>query len=252
VDIVNAWGAGLRDRLIERYLGRLTVAWTEDKEAQARTPPALRHWLTLQRGDALQGRIGLVWEQARPDVLETRTEVDGLPEPKLRFSLLLDILGWTLTLVAFGCWVWFVVVDWQRIWNRVSTFGSGYDATHATKLEVLWLLVGWALSPAIAIGIVALIRAQIEAAAATWQRLRVQAFHKKELNQSLESMVQEALGEAAKDGKACLALGQAHIGQPHPVHPNLVWAAKGRYQPADGFTWASDAPDSLEVVPKAE
>jgi len=65
-------------------------------------------------------------------------------------------------------------------------------------------------------------------------------------------MVQELLKESIQDPKACLALGQAHIGQPNPVHPALVWAANGQYNPAEGFKWASEDPSSLAVVPKGE
>lgn len=251
-DIANAWGARLQDRLAERYSGRFTVDWTEDKTMLALTPPAIRQWLTLQRGNTFQGRIGLVWDHEHPGRLQIRTEVDPLPRPDLPIKNLFDLLGLIMGVIGFGIWVWFAVVDWHRIWNRVSSFGSGYDATHATKLEVLWLLVGWGLTPAIGVGIAGLIRAQIETVAAAWQRRRVQAFTRKDLGQTLEAMVQNMLKEASLDPKACLALGQAHIGEPHPVHPNLVWSAKGQYKPAEGFTWASDDPDSLTVAPKPE
>lgn len=251
-DIVNAWGARLRDRLTERYSGRFTVDWTEDKEAPSRPLPAFHQWLTLKRRDTCHGCIGLVWDQEQPGLLRIRTEAGSLPKPEIRIHRLLDMLSGILGVAGFGSWVWFAVVDWRRIWNRVSTFPSGYDATHATKLEVLWLLVGWALSPAVGIMIAELVRAWAENLAAAWQRRRVQAFAKKELDQILETLIQDALKETSQDPKVCLALGQAHLGHPHPVHPNLVWAAKGRYKPAEGFTWASEDSDSLAVVPKAD
>lgn len=252
VAIANAWGAGLRDRLAEAGPGRSTVAWTEDKDAPTLAPPALRQWLVLRRGGTLLGRVGLRWDQAQPGLLRVLTEVDALPEPELRFEVVLDILAWVLGLAAFGTWVWFAVVDWRRVWNRVFTFTTGYDATHATHLEVVWMLLGWALSPAVAVLLVELLRARIKAMAAAWQRRRVQAFTRRELDPALEAAIQELLKEAAGDPGATLALGQAHPGQPHPVHANLVWAANGRYQPAAGFTWASDDPASLAVVRKAE
>jgi hypothetical protein len=251
-DIVSAWGARLRDRLTERYPGRFTVDWTEDKEAPARPRPALHQWLILRRGTAIHGCIGLVWDQEQPGLLRIRTEADALPRPEMRIHRLLDGVSGILGVAGFGSWVWFAVVDWRRIWNRVSTFASGYDATHATKLEVLWLLVGWALSPAVGIMIGGLVRAWIENLVAAWQRRRVQAFARRELDQALEAMVQETLKETALDPKVCLTLGQAHLGHPHPVHPNLVWAANGQYKPAEGFTWASEDSDSLAVVPQAE
>lgn len=252
VGIVEAWGGRLRDRLSERYSGRYTVAWTEDKEAPARTPPSLRHWLTIWRGKTLQGRAGLVWDQAQPRLLRLRTEAQGLPGPELRIDRVFEVLNWLLGVVGFGLWVWFVKVDWQRIWNRLSTFPSGYDATHATKLEVLWLLVGWALSPAVAVIVAGMIRALVEAAAEAWQRRRVLGFNRKDLDGTLESIVQVTLQESTQDPQACVALGQAHLGQPHPVHPNLVWAANGQYNPAEGYRWASEDPASLDVVRKSD
>jgi hypothetical protein len=67
--------------------------------------------------------------------------------------------------------------------------------------------VGWALTPAICVGIVALLKGQIEHLAAAWQRRRVRAFNGKELGPALEALVQEALTEATADPKVCLALG---------------------------------------------
>ena len=251
-DIANAWCVRLRDRLAERYPGPYTVAWTEDKEAPARTPAGLRHWLTLRREGTLQGRISLAWDQTRPGLVRIRTEVASLPAPDIRIGGLLDVLDWVLGAAGFGLWIWFVVGDWRRVWNRVSTFASGYDATHATKLEVFWLMLGWALSPAIAVMLVEFLRARIEILAEAWQRRRVRAFTRKDLDRVLDSLVQEVLNETTRVPEVCLALGQAHPGQPHPIHLNLVWAAGGKYNPAEGFRWASEDPSSLDVVPAGD
>jgi len=249
--IVNAWGSRLRDLLTERYPGPFTVAWTEDKEAPSRTPPAFRQWLAIGRGRTFRGRIGLRWDRAQPGLLQVRTELDALPKPDNPFNGVLNVLEWILGLAAFGCWVWFAIADWSRIWNRVFSLQNGYDATHATNLEVVWLLLGWALSPAVAVLAIELIRSRVEAMVAAWQCRRVQSFTRKDLDPGLEAAVQSILKNAAEDPAHCLAFGQAHIGQPHPTLQNLVWAADGRYQPAAGFTWASVEPGSLDVVPKA-
>lgn len=248
--IVNAWGSRLRDLLTERYPGPFTVAWTEDKEAPSLTPSAFRQWLVIQRGRTFRGRIGLRWDQARPGLLQIRTEVEALPKADNPFNGLLNVLEVILGVAAFGSWVWFAIADWSRIWNRVFSLQNGYDATHATNLEVVWLLLGWGLSPAVAVLAVELIRSRSGIMVAAWQRHRVQAFNRKDLAPALEAAIQGILKAAAADSADCLAFGQAHIGQPHPVHPNLVWAAGGRYQPAQGFTWASDEPGSLDVIPK--
>lgn len=251
-DLVNAWGARLRDCLDEHYSGRFKATWTEDKEAPTLRPPALRQWLTLQRGRTVHGRVSLAWDQERPDLLRLGTQADALPKPEIRIHGVLDVMDWLAGTAAFGSWVWFAVVDWRRVWNRVFTFTTGYDATHATHLEVVWFLLGWALSPAVAVLLVELLRARIEIMAEAWQRRRVRAFSRKDLDPTLAGLVQELLRESSQDPKLCLALGQAHKGQPHPTHPDLVWAENGQYQPAEGFRWASEEAGSLAVVPKGE
>ncbi len=51
---------------------------------------------------------------------------------------------------AFGLWVWFAISDWSRVWNRIaSTFGADRP-DRASKLEVGWFAVGWAVGPAFA------------------------------------------------------------------------------------------------------
>ncbi len=37
-------------------------------------------------------------------------------------------------------------------------------------------------------------------------------------------------------------------GTPHDIYPNVVWNAEGQLEPAPGFEWASDDPDSYDVV----
>lgn len=56
---------------------------------------------------------------------------------------------------AFGLWVWFVVVNWGRLWARVTSFSAGPG--RASKLEVAWMLVGWVMGPVFAVAIVAVI-----------------------------------------------------------------------------------------------
>lgn len=59
----------------------------------------------------------------------------------------LAVLG---AVAAFGLWVWFVISDWSRIWGRIaSTFGADRP-DRASKLEVGWFAVGWAVGPVVA------------------------------------------------------------------------------------------------------
>jgi len=69
---------------------------------------------------------------------------DGAPRPTWAARVASGI-GALAALGAFGLWVWFAIENAGRVWERVSSFGPGPG--RATKLEVAWLLVGWAVGP---------------------------------------------------------------------------------------------------------
>jgi len=72
----------------------------------------------------------------------------------------LRVLGSVAALGAFGLWVWFVIANFSRLWERVSSFGPGPG--RASKLEVAWALLGWAMGPVSAILIFACLAAGVE------------------------------------------------------------------------------------------
>ena len=80
------------------------------------------------------------------------------------------VLGGAAALGAFGLWVWFVVSNFGRLWERVSNFAPGPG--RATKLEVGWALVGWAMGPVFAIAIFACLAAGIDSVVARLRRRR--------------------------------------------------------------------------------
>lgn len=248
--LVNAWGAALRDGLSQRYAHGFELSWTQEEEASQQNPPVILHWLTLKKGPDLVGRIRLAWESEEPGLLRIHMETEHLPEPPIPLDRFLDVLAVAGAILAFGGWIWFVIQDWHRVWNRVSSFAGGYDAEHATKLEVFLVLVGWAMAPITAIFLVEIVRGRFKALGQWAQRRRVQTFAQQELEGVLTDLLQKQLQGCQTDAQACLRLGQAHPGSPHPVYPNILWAGDGKYQPAEGFQWVSESPECLDVIPK--
>jgi len=85
--------------------------------------------------------------------------------PVGRLFGVLAVLG---AIAAFGLWVWFAITDWSRIWNRIaSTFGADRE-DKASKLEVGWLAVGWALGPAVAALVISMVGGWLDR---LWRRL---------------------------------------------------------------------------------
>lgn len=246
--IVDTWGGRLNEMLTEHYLGRLKVDWTLDQDAYNQNPPAILQWFALRKGSRLMGHIRLAWNPNQPDSLQIRTDSRTLPEAPTPPDPGVPVLDWVAALAGLGAWLWFAILDWHRIWNRVSTFSGGYDAEHATKLEIYLLALGWALGPILAIVLLQILRAGFGALGRAWQRLILWAFAKRELDQVLEQLIQNHLRACREDIQACLALGQAHPGSPLPMHANLVWGRDGKYLPAEGYRWNSEDPDSLDVA----
>ena len=79
----------------------------------------------------------------------------------------LRVLGGVAALGAFGLWVWFVIANFGRLWERVSSFGPGPG--RASKLEVAWALLGWAMGPVFAVAIFACLAAGADGIAARWR-----------------------------------------------------------------------------------
>lgn len=80
------------------------------------------------------------------------------------------VLGGAAALGAFGLWVWFVVSNFGRLWERVSSFGPGPG--RASKLEVAWALLGWIMGPVFVVAIFACLAGGIDSVVARWRRRR--------------------------------------------------------------------------------
>lgn len=228
----------------------MVVDWTQVEDAPNKNPPAIIQWLTLRKGSRLMGHIRLAWNSNQPDNLQIRTDSRTLPDAATLEDPGVPVLDWVAALAGLGAWLWFAIVDWHRIWNRVFSLSFGYDAEHATKLEIYLLALGWALGPILAIVILQIIRGGVDAVAGSWHRLVVWVFARRELDKVVEKLLQDRLQACREDPQVCLALGQAHPGSPHPIHANLVWGQDGKYLPAEGYCWASEDSNSLGVAPK--
>jgi hypothetical protein len=248
--MVNAWGGRLKMQLAEHYAGRLEVVWTDAEEASGQRPPGILQWLTLRQEARLMGRIRLAWHPGRPDSLQIRTEMKALPEAPIPLEPVLKTLTGVAVVAALGGWVWFVIQDWHRVWNRVSSFSGGYDAEHASKLEVYLVLLGWVIALGVAAVVMGILRLGFDGFGRLRQRVRVWAFARRELDQVLERLLGDRLEACRGNIQDCLNLGQAHPGNPLPTHAHLVWGQDGRYLPAEGYRWSSEDPASLDVAPK--
>ena len=191
----------------------------------------------------------MVWLAKAPDKLRISAGAEGLVMTASLAGRLFNVLAVLAAITAFGLWIWFVRVDWHRVWNRLSTFSPGYDDTHATKLEVYWLLMGWALGPAFAGFAFFLAGHWFDEIIHGYKMKRMAAFARRQLDGALAELVEQALAGCSRDGLQTANLGQAHTGAPHPTHPNIVYSEKGEFRPAAGYVWSSTDPASLEVKP---
>ena len=84
----------------------------------------------------------------------------GTDVPPSRVGKMAGALGVIGAVGGFGLWVWFVIENGGRVWARVTSFAPGPG--RASKLEVGWMLVGWAMGPVFALLILGAIGAWID------------------------------------------------------------------------------------------
>ncbi|MFO0931993.1 MAG: hypothetical protein U1E39_04710 [Planctomycetota bacterium] len=87
--------------------------------------------------------------------------------PKTMVGTAVRVLGAAAAVGAFGLWVWFVVANFGRLWERVSHFGPGPG--RASKLEVAWALLGWAMGPVFTIAAFAAVAYGFDSLVARWR-----------------------------------------------------------------------------------
>lgn len=145
LEMKAACAAALPPRTSEADARRLAAALKakyQGRFAAQETVVEKSLWVDLLRGTTLQGRVKITWESG---ILfaETSSTID--PNSVKVFKKFFEFVGMVAAIGAFGIWVWFAIHNWSRIWNRLS---FAETADRASKLEVGWLLVGWAVGPA--------------------------------------------------------------------------------------------------------
>jgi len=196
--LTRAWGRRLASGLAGTFKDRFEV-----RELEANVPggkPSVReHWVEVQKGSSLEGRIRIVWDSGRPAELVVDVASDVTSPPSTMFSRIFGVLGGAAALVAFGAWIWFAISDWSRIWNRLSWTFSSSGGPRASKLEVFWLVLGWAVGPAFSYVGIALIGSWIDGILRGLRERRLRSFAQQELAGALSAEVLRALEEAARN-----------------------------------------------------
>lgn len=202
--VARNWVRRLKAALDARFSAGHTVTWTAQEPAAG--VPYVQFLDVAQAGRAV-GRLRVTWDPARGEALRIEPTAEGLPVEKTALGSLLGLLAVGGALAAFGLWVWFAIHDWSRVWNRVaSTFGPDRE-DRATKLEVGWLLVGWAVGPAfVGFGVGAL-GDKVDRAAAGRRARRVEAFGRTELEPLIVASVEEGRAAARADEQTAADLG---------------------------------------------
>lgn len=162
----------LAGALGEKYKGRFEVR---------ETPAEKVLWVDLLHGTTLQGRVKITWESGALSAAAT-SEID--PASVKDFDRFFGFLGMVGAIAAFGFWVWFAIKDWSRIWSRLS-FANTPD--RASKLEVAWMLVGWAMGPFFAIFVAGVIGDWCNDRVRRFREGRLAAFAKAELQAAVDS-----------------------------------------------------------------
>lgn len=161
--------------LAAKYQGRFEARETT-------TGKGLR--LDLLRGSTLQGQVRITWESGTLSASAT-SELD--PGSVKVFDKFFGFVGMVAAVAAFGLWVWFAIHNWPRIWNRIS-FAQSED--RASKLEVGWLLVGWAMGPAFVILGADGIGGWCDGKLRKFREGRLAAFAKRELQAAVDAELQ--------------------------------------------------------------
>ena len=221
VVVLQNWAARLAAALPSRFGEGVTAKWwVEERKADAAGAPGpYVQWIDLKRGERIVGRMRLRWDPASPSAMRVESVSDGvaLVETVLSRSLAgvasaFNVLAIAAAVGAFGLWVWFAIADWSRIWARVSTW-SGAGPGRASKLEVTWLLMGWALGPLFTGFAVVFVGQFVRALSEGRRKPAPDAIPAARLDAECASIIGAAEASAAADAKVMVDLGQRFPGR---------------------------------------
>jgi hypothetical protein len=167
--------------------------------AVAARAPGQVHWIDLTSRSGIEGRVRVAWDPSRPAELVVEAISEGIPLSKTAAGKFFGFLGLLGAVAAFGLWVWFAICDWSRILNRLASTFSARAENSASKLEIGWLLVGWAVGPAFVAFGASMISGWFDEQGRKLRVRRVQAFARKELDGAVAAEIQRARDESALD-----------------------------------------------------
>ena len=257
---VSAWARAIQDRLQLQYGGRFKADWTQsalpDSPAGAQTAVDYHQTIALTETGRPYARIVLTRRAVLPHILAC--DLESIQDPVTMGAALMRSVGILAGIAAFGGWVY--LLFWAgglgRVIERVTSWGACKGC--ATKLEFYYVIVaGWLLVPlmaAFAFIFAGELLDQGMSGVRTWLTRR--KLEKKFLPWLVGAM-RDVEVQASADSAAAQTFGivpaiHQTAGTPHPVHMNVVWDGNGRMRPAEGFTWATDDPDSFMVKPKVD
>lgn len=250
VVVARNWGRRVQETLARCCPEKDAVKWYEEPPAaNTATPASIVHSFDVHAGGRVATRVQLTWHAGESGELRLNTEGAGLTKVESLPGRIFGVLAWLAAIAALLLWVWFAYENAGRVWNRVTSFRGGYDAGHASKLAVAWLLLGWAVGPVFAAFGVSLIGDWFDTRLHQHRQARAADFARQHLDAPLEAAIAATMAECATDNQVMMNFGQNHPGTPHPVHPHIVYGANGELQPAPGFAWASNDPKSFAVKP---
>jgi|GEM_PF-6200288 len=236
--VSTQWARRLDAALKTRFPRAASVRWYLEPAKPGIPRTEIEHYFEVRDGRQA-ARVRLLWRAAEPDSLYLTAGAAGMPKRKTFMGRVFGALALVAALVAFLLWCWFA---YETVPKLPTFFGH---ARH--NLEVAWLLLGWGVGPAFAAVGVSAIGDWFDTRAYEAQKKVAEGFAREQLDATLAAAVHQALAACAGDDALTKQLGQAHTGAAHPKHPNVVYAAKGDYRPAPGYTWASDDPKSMAV-----
>ena len=257
---VSAWAGAIQDRLQLQYGERFKAEWIQsaqpDSPARAQTAVDYHQTIALTESGRPFARILLTRRAALPHALAC--ELEGVQSPSKMGAALMRPVGMLAGIAAFGGWVY--LLFWGgglgRVIERITSWGACKGC--ATKLEFYYVIVaGWLVVPVMAAFVFIFAGELLDQGMSSVRTWLTRRKLERAFLPWLAGTVRDIETRAGADPQSAQTFGIVPVmhqaaGTPHPVHLNVVWDGNGRMRPAEGFTWATDDPDSFMVKPKVD
>ena len=200
----NMWARRISAALETSFKGRIPVRWWEETVS----PKCV--WIDAGPEGGLVGRVCLRRDPEQADRLLIDSTTAGMTPVRPLVSRFFNGLYVLAGIAGLIFWVWLIVKDWNRIWNRLSFSDSG---DRASKLEIYLLAIGWLICPVIFIVPVGILGSWITAPFEKRSAERLPEFARREIDPVVSSAVAEACANAQTDPttRVDLGLGSQHF-----------------------------------------